>query len=97
MPPERSHAQRLSALEEANRIRSKRARLKEALGNGLSPLEVIDDPDCDTMKTVDLLMALPSVGRVKSNRMMRRAGVSPSKTLGGMSDRQRRDLLGMLA
>jgi len=43
---------------------------------------------------VDLLMATPKCGRVKSARIMEQCRVSPSKTIGGLSERQRAELLG---
>jgi hypothetical protein len=39
-------------------------------------------------------MAAPKCGRVKSSRIMEQCRVSPSKTVGGLSDRQRSELLG---
>jgi len=39
---------------------------------------------------------MPMIGRVKANAMLRRANVSPSKTIAGLSDRQRRELLALL-
>jgi hypothetical protein len=95
--PERTLTQRLAALNEANRIRTKRARLKRDLTAGrASLLDLMVEPDCATMKTMDALLALPKVGRVKAERALRRAKVSPSKTLAGMTDRQRRELLAEL-
>jgi hypothetical protein len=45
-----------------------------------------------SMKIIDLLLAMPKVGRVKANKWLARAAVSPSKTLEGLTDRQRREL-----
>jgi hypothetical protein len=39
-----------------------------------------------------MLLALPKVGRVKAAKMMNDCRVSPSKTFGGLSDRQRTEL-----
>ena len=38
-------------------------------------------------------MAAPKCGRVKSAKIMEMCRVSQSKTVGGLSDRQRRELL----
>jgi hypothetical protein len=46
-----------------------------------------------TAKIVDVLMAAPKCGRVKSARIMEQCRVSRSKTVGGLSQRQRRELL----
>lgn len=95
--PPRTHAQRMDALTHANRIRTHRKELKIELRTGRTPARAaFEDPLCDSMKVFDLLLALPKVGRVKANRVLNRARVSPSKTLGGLSDRQRKELLAML-
>jgi hypothetical protein len=38
-------------------------------------------------------MAVPKCGRVKSARIMEQCRISPSKTVGGLSGRQRGELL----
>lgn len=97
LAPLRTLEQRLAALEEANRIRSYRAELKRRLrGGNVGAAAALEDPDCDTMKVVDLLLALPTVGRVKANRALTRMRISPSKTIGGLSDRQRVELVAQL-
>jgi hypothetical protein len=86
----------MDALQRANHVRSQRAALKEALKKGdTSIVAVIQDPPdyLLTAKVLDLIMAAPKYGRVKAARVMERCRVSPSKTVGGLSDRQRRELL----
>ena len=95
--PERSLDQRMDALQRANDVRSRRARLKVALKRGEVTIAVVlrEPPDyLLTAKVVDVLMAAPKCGRVKSARIMEQCRVSPSKTVGGLSDRQRSELLG---
>ncbi len=46
-----------------------------------------------TAKVADLLMAAPKCGRIKSARIMDLCRISPSKTVGGLSERQRQELL----
>ena len=95
--PDRTHAQRMEALSVANRHRTRRAQfkqqLKQATGRDARRRVVaalIDVPDwMATMKTVDLLMAVPRVGRVKSNQILMKVKTSPSRTLGGLTERQR--------
>lgn len=98
--PERSMQQRMSALERANEIRSERAQLKRDLKAGkANARELLRDPPewlC-TMKVVDMLIALPKIGRVKANKYLNRCRLSPSKTIGGMSVRQRQELLAALS
>ena len=97
--PERSHQQRMEALRRANGIRSERARLKDRLRNGeLAIAEVLVDPPeyVHTAKVFDLLLAVPKYGRVKANKLLERCRVSPSKTVNGLTPRQRKELLDML-
>ena len=46
-----------------------------------------------TAKVYDVLMAVPRLGRVKSTRLLTQCRISQSKTVGGLSDRQRGELL----
>jgi hypothetical protein len=98
--PERSLQQRLDALAHANEVRTYRAQLKRYMKTGLTRFpEVLcgDDPLLATMPVYDLLVSIPKVRRVKAQAVLAGARVSPSKTLGGLTDRQRRDLLFRLA
>ncbi len=97
--PERSQQQRMDALRRANDIRSERARLKEALRNGdVSITDVLADPPAcvSTAKVLDLVLAVPKYGRVKANKLLERCRVSSSKTVNGLTPRQRKELLDML-
>lgn len=94
--PERSLDQRMSALEEANRIRVLRAQLKRDLKAGrVNVLDVLEEPPewAQTMKLFDLLLAVPKLGRVKVHKALNRTRCSPSKTVGGMSQRQRLEVV----
>jgi hypothetical protein len=44
----------------------------------------------------DLLLAVPKYGRVKVNKILSQCRISPSKTLGGLSERQRRELVALM-
>lgn len=97
--PERSLVQRQEALQEANRIRTKRAGLKRDIKAGRASVHLIliEPPEwAETMKTFDLLLAAPKYGRVKVNKVLQRCRISPSKTLIGLSERQRAELISML-
>jgi hypothetical protein len=97
--PERSLTQRMEALKRANHVRSQRAALKAQLKSGaVSIVSIIEQPPeyLQTAKIMDVLMAAPKYGRVKAARIMERCRVSPSKTVGGLSDRQRRELISAL-
>jgi hypothetical protein len=98
-PPERSLKQRMEALHTANRIRSARAKLKLDLKAGRERVHdiLLEPPEyIETMKAFDLLLATPKYGRVKTNRLLAQCRMSPSKTIGGMSERQRNELVSML-
>jgi hypothetical protein len=47
----------------------------------------------ETAKVFDLLLAVPKYGRVKVNKILTQCKISPSKTVGGLSERQRRELV----
>jgi hypothetical protein len=94
--PERSLDQRMEALKRANDIRSKRAQLKRDLkGNKVNIQTLLMDPPeyVQTAKVIDMLMAVPKYGRVKTNRILNQCRISPSKTIGGLSERQRAELV----
>ena len=97
--PERSLDQRMDALKRANGIRTARAQLKRDLKAGRTKItEVLDDPPeyLLTAKVFDMLLAVPKYGRVKANRVLKQCKVSPAKTIGGLSDRQRKELVSLL-
>ena len=49
----------------------------------------------DVEPALDLL-AVPKYGRVKVNRILTHCRISPSKTIGGLSERQRNELVSYL-
>ena len=97
--PERSLTQRMDALKRANEIRTQRARLKRDLKAGRTQIHglLLDPPEyLQTAKVFDLLLAVPKYGRVKVNRILTQCRISPSKTIGGLSERQRNELVSYL-
>lgn len=97
--PDRTLDQRMEALAKANEIRVARAKLKIDIKRGrVNALNVLLDPPAvfATMRVTEVLLAMPKIGRVKANRLLRTARCSPSKTLAGLSDRQRGELVGLL-
>ena len=94
--PERSLGQRLDALGKTNAVRSRRAALKGDLKKGIVSInEILAAPPeyLLTAKVADLLMAAPKCGKVKSGKILEQCRISPSKTVGGLSERQRTELL----
>ena len=97
--PTRSASQRHSALARANAIRVKRAGLKRDLKAGDRQLaDVLQRPAewVLTAKVHDLLLCVPGVGAVKAAKLLQQCRVSGSKTVGGLSDRQRSELIALL-
>jgi hypothetical protein len=96
LAPERSLIQRMEALQRANAIRTQRAQLKRDLKAGRQPIhELLLEPPryLETAKVFDLLLAVPKYGRVKVNKILSQCRISPSKTIGGLSQRQRTELV----
>jgi hypothetical protein len=97
--PERSLDQRMDALGKANAIRTRRAQLKRDLKGGRTSIHklLLDPPEwVETAKVFDMLLAVPKYGRVKANKVLNQCRISPSKTIGGLSERQRTELVQML-
>lgn len=99
--PDRSHEQRLQALERANEVRAWRAGLKEQIkAERVDPVAVLLADPLDerlaSMRIFDLLLAVPKLGRVKVDRALKRLGISPSKTVAGLSRRQRGEIVLLL-
>jgi hypothetical protein len=94
--PTRSLDQRMDALQRANDIRVKRAQLKRDLKAGRVQVEDIlaDPPEyVSTAKVFDMLLAVPKFGRVKAGRFLNQCRISQSKTVAGLSERQRQELV----
>jgi hypothetical protein len=97
--PERSLNQRMDALARANRIRTERAQLKRDLRAGRLSIHklLLDPPEyIETAKVFDMLLAVPKYGRVKINKILAHCRIAPSKTIGGLSERQRSELISLL-
>jgi hypothetical protein len=97
--PERSLLQRMDALQRANEIRTRRAQLKRDLKAGRVSIQTLltKPPEyVETAKVFDMLLAVPKYGRVKVNKILGQCRISPSKTIGGLSERQRTELVSML-
>ncbi|HSD77911.1 MAG TPA: integration host factor, actinobacterial type [Solirubrobacteraceae bacterium] len=97
--PERSLLQRMDALQRANQIRTRRAQLKRDLKAGRVSIHtlLLTPPEfLATAKVFDMLLAVPKYGRVKANKVLQQCRISPSKTIGGLSERQRNELVSLL-
>jgi hypothetical protein len=89
----------MDALQRANEIRTRRAQLKRDLKAGRASFDSLlaTPPDfLATAKVFDMLLAVPKYGRVKANKVLQQCRISPSKTIGGLSERQRNELVSLL-
>lgn len=97
--PPRSLTQRKEALGKANDVRTYRAGLKRDLKAGRKSIHdlLLDPPEkLETAKVFDFVLATPKYGRVKTNKLLVQCRISPSKTIGGLSQRQRTEVVSML-
>ena len=91
--------QRLEALERANEIRTLRAQLKRDLKGGRKAIEdVLTQPPeyLATASILDLLIWTPKRKRIKANRVLRRCQITPSRTVGALTERQRQIIIAEL-
>lgn len=97
--PSRSLIQRMDALQKANQIRTYRAELKRDLKAGRKKIYdiLLEPPEMlETAKVFDILLAVPKYGQVRVNKLFMQARISPSKTIGGLSQRQRTEIVSMI-
>ena len=97
--PGRSAEQRRAALESANTIRFARAALKKEIKAGaVAVADLVADPPgyLGSMKVLDLMIVQPYMGQTRALPLLEAATVSPRKTVGGLSRRQREELATLL-
>jgi len=97
--PKRSADQRREALAQANEVRTARAQLKNDLKAGrVSIVELVADPPpyLASAKVMELLRALRGFGPAKATRLLESCQVSLTKTIGGLTARQRARLVAAL-
>jgi len=83
----------------ANVVRTQRAQVKRDLKAGRVAIHtlLLDPPAfLETAKVFDVLLAVPTFGRVRVHRLLTQCRISPSKTIGGLSERQRDALVELL-
>ncbi len=101
-PPSLSPEQRQAALQKAAAARRQRAELKEKLKMGsISLRELLAQADRDEivakMKVSAVLESLPGLGKVKAKRLMEEVGISETRRVQGLGDKQRTALLDYVA
>jgi hypothetical protein len=92
--------QHMRALERANQVRLARAELKRRVAQGEVDVAevVLDCPwETESMAIGDLLMSQRRWGQTRCRKFLAQIPMSEKKTLGSMTDRQRRTLAASLA
>lgn len=97
LPPPLTEEQRRQALEKAALARRLRAELKEQLKSGrISFRDLLtrtDDGVVGKMKVSTVLESLPGVGRVRARNLMEKLGISPTRRMRGLGQKQKQNLL----
>ena len=91
--------QHLRALQRANEVRLARAELKRSVAEGeLTVAEVVlrSPWEADSMAIADLLMSQRRWGRTRCRRLLAQVPLSETKTIGSLTDRQRRAVAALL-
>lgn len=90
--PELTPEQKAKALEKAQEMRSKRAKLRDKLKKGETSLEEVlrasDDEVIGKMRVIYLIQSLPQVGKVTSKRIMDEIGINENRRVQGLGKRQ---------
>ena len=91
--------QHMRALAQANRVRLARAELKRQVAEGETTVAdiVLECPwEAESMAIADLLMSQHRWGRTRCRRFLASIPMSETKTVGSMTERQRRALAARL-
>src|SRR4051795_4699222 len=92
--------QHMRALARANEVRLARAELKRRIAHGQVAVAnvVLDSPwEAESMTISDLLMSQRRWGSTRCRKLLQGIPMSENKTVGSMTDRQRRALAHLLA
>ena len=91
LPPRLSRRSRRKAGQRAVAARQERAKVKEQITKGelfFFDLFVDDRKSIARMKLVDLLQSVPGIGQSRAEIILERTGISPSRRIGGVGNRQ---------
>lgn len=91
--PDLTPEQRRAALDKAAAARRERAEVKNRLKHsGGSLVDVLKEGQHNDvvgkMKVLDLLQAMPGLGRVRATQLMERIGISPTRRVRGLGNNQ---------
>ncbi len=98
MLPEMTEEQRAAALKRAGEARRKRAEIKHLLKTGsLDFADVFDRAEEDDLiagtKIKAIIVSMPHMGKVSTNRLMEEIGIAENRTIRGLGSNQRKALL----
>ncbi|MGH9157955.1 MAG: integration host factor, actinobacterial type [Acidimicrobiales bacterium] len=98
LPPQLTPESRQAALQKAAAARRQRAEMKEKLKMGsMNLVELLEQGDRDEVvgktKVLVVLESLPGLGKIKARRLMAELGISESRRVQGLGDKQRKALL----
>jgi hypothetical protein len=91
--------QRMQALERANAVRLKRAKMKRQIADGqMSAAEVILKPpdEAGSWPVGELLTSQRRWGSIRAHKLLAGLHISETRPVGALTDRQRRVLAGQL-
>jgi hypothetical protein len=95
--PTLSDEARKEALEKAKLARSARAALRNEVKNGEKTIaEVLsekDNPVIDKIKVISLIESLPGYGKAKAAKLLADLGISETRRVKGLGERQKAALL----
>ena len=91
--PELTAEQRRAALEKAAAVRKERAAVKERIRSSNATVQDIlhegqGNDVIGKMRVVDLLQAIPGLGKVRARNLMERLGISESRRVRGLGANQ---------
>jgi hypothetical protein len=92
--------QHIRALQRANEVRLARAELKRGVAHGgIRVADVVLNPpwEAESMMIADLLMSQRRWGVTRCRKLLQVIPMSENKTVGSMTDRQRRALAALLS
>jgi hypothetical protein len=92
--------QHMQALELANRVRLARADLKKRVATGeveVAEVIVTCPPEARSMDIMELLMSQRRWGHARCRRFLKTIEMAENKTIGSLTERQRRTLAAVLA
>ena len=99
--PELSPEARKEALEKAKEARSARAALRAQIKNGersiADVLKEKDNPVVDKIKVINLIESLPGYGKAKATKLLAELGISETRRVKGLGEKQKAALLERLS